>query len=487
MIKRIINIVLKLWNSPTFTTWASFFSKAIYGIVLLPIVTTKLTKAEISIWLLLSVFAGLQMLGDLGFGATFSRAFSHAYGGASKILIHKSNNGAKKIEDIKSDEPNWSLIQKLYSTTSYLYFILSIILVIVIGIIGYFSLQIPVGSLLNKNEGWISFAIILIGVFISFNGSKYRLFLQGINKVALLQRNQAIVSTLTIIIASIVVLQTKSLIALIFIQQLGLIVLVILLRFLSKKYYVNKKTSNSTDNKIDINLIKSIFPIAWRSWIGILMSYGLAQVSGIIIAQYGNPGQTSSYLLSIKLLDTIKHFAKAPFYSKIPYMNQLFIRNDRLKLLKLAFQRMNISLLIQVIFTGIIMLFGNYILNTIGSNVYLVNKNILVILMVGYFFERYGALHIQLLSLSNNIIWHIANGVTGILFVIFSYLLLHLLSDPSLAFSIALLASYLCFYSWYSSYRSYGFYKMNFVKTEYQTTLKPAIVMVFIITINYFL
>ena len=482
----ISSFFVKLWNSPTFTTWAGFFSKAIYGIILLPIVSIKLSTEELSVWLLLNVFIGLQMLGDLGFGSTFSRAISHAYGGAIKITIYKNSQDQNFInKSDKSNIPNWNLINRLYVTTSLLYFILSIVLIIIVGIIGYFSLKIPIDNLLNKSEGWYSFIIVLTAIFINFNGSKYRIFLQGINKVALLQRNQSIVAILTVIASVIVVLLTNSLIALIIIQQIGTAIAVIVFKYLSNKNYPESKPILFNDNKIDFKLIKSIFPIAWRSWFGVLMAFGVVQVSGIIVAQYGNSAQTASYLISIKIIDLVKNFSNAPFYSQIPYMNQLFLSKDKKLLLTLAFQRMKYTLLILTVSLGIITIFGNDILTLINSNVKLVNNDIFIILLISAFFERYGALHIQLLTLSNNIIWHIVTAISGTLFLVISYYLINIGREPIFSFSIALLISYVGFYSWYSSYKSYAFYKMNFIKTEYQTTLIPIIVMAIIIIINH--
>ena len=469
-----------LWYSPTATTWASFFSKTIYTIVLLPIAMTQLTVEEINIWLLLNIFVGLQMLGDLGFSATFTRAISHAYGGALEILIHKKIS----LENNVSTKPNWVLIQKIFTTTSFLYFLLSIILVISFSIIGYYSLNIPISRLEIHQDGWISFGIILIGIFIKFNGSKYQIYLQGINQVALLQRNIAIISSITIVAASIIVLQTKSLVLLILIQQLGQVAIVIVLRFIMKKYQKINKVLLNRANKIDFNIIKSIFPIAWRSWVGALMSYGLVQTSGIILAQFGSAAQTSSYLLSIKILDIIKNFANAPFYSKLPYFNQLFIKKEIKELLKLVFQRMNISLIILTFSMGIVGILGNDILELMGSKAMLVNSTVWIILMLAYYIERYGALHIQLYSLSNNIIWHIANTVTGILFISLSFLFIKSFDNPIFAFSVALLISYLSFYTWFSAYNSYRFFKINFLKTEYKTTLSSFIILIFMIILN---
>jgi len=488
--KRILTRFIKrLWNSPTFTTWAGFLSKSLYGVLLLPLVTTRLSSGEISVWLLLNIFFGLQALGDLGFGTTFSRAFSHAYGGATSIVIYNNLSNKKEKgdnrEEIDEPKPNWKLIEIIYNNTKVLYFLLSIILVILFGIIGYYSLKIPIHNLSNIKSGWLSFVIILIGIFFNFNGSVYRLFLQGINEVAVLQRNQAIISIITVLAASFVVLTTKSLFAVVLTQQLGIIVFVVVLKFLAKKFYFPTSIKNSFHSMIDIPLIKSIFPIAWRSWVGVLMSYGLIQSSGIVIAQFGNPAQTSSYLFSIKILDVIKGFANAPFVSKMPYMNQLFVKKKEEKLLKLAFERMKISLTIFVAFTGLLIFFGKPVLTLIGSNVQLVSQNILFILMIGYFIERYGAFHTQLYSFSNNIIWHITNGITGILFIVFSFVFIHYIKNTSLAFALAILFSYLSFYGWYSAHVSYKFYKMDFLSTEYKTTLMPFVIVLLTVVLYY--
>ena len=88
MKKYLYSVGNRLWNSPTFTTGISFLSKSLYGIILIPLVTTSLSTAEISVWLLLNIFFGLQALGDMGFGATFSSGFSHAYGEAKSIVIY---------------------------------------------------------------------------------------------------------------------------------------------------------------------------------------------------------------------------------------------------------------------------------------------------------------------------------------------------------------------------------------------------------------
>ena len=42
--------------------------------------------------------------------------------------------------------------------------------------------------------------------------------------------------------------------------------------------------------------------------------------------------------------------------------------------------------------------------------------------------ERVGALHIQLYSMTNHIVWHIANGVTGILLIVLAALIIRFIA-----------------------------------------------------------
>ena len=104
------------------------------------------------------------------------------------------------------------------------------------------------------------------------------------------------------------------------------------------------------------------------------------------------------------------------------------------------------------------------ILQIIGSNAEFVPAGMWGLLGLGFLFERYGAHHIQLYSATNKIIWHIANGITGILFIITSIVAFPLLGVYS--FPIGYIIGYAGFYSWYSAINSYKTFKMKFLKFE---------------------
>ncbi len=218
-ISKFINIA---WESPTVTTWGSFFSKSIYAILLLPVITTNLSSEDITIWLLFSIFIGLQNIGDMGFGVTFVRVISYAMGGARDISDLSRNENINR-----SDSINWDLIDKANSTIKRIYFYSGLLFIAAISIIGYLSLKKPISFTLNQDEAWIAFVIIVATLFFRFNGNRYSIYLQGVNKVAMLRRWETVTSILSIIASFFVVIYTKSLLYLIINQQIWALIQVL--------------------------------------------------------------------------------------------------------------------------------------------------------------------------------------------------------------------------------------------------------------------
>ena len=263
------NIILKIWESPTFTTWGSFLSKSLYAVLLLPVITTVLSPEDITIWLLFNILIGLQNLGDLGFGVTFIRVMSYAMGGASDM-----SGFGKVVKAVRTKGPNYDLLERSDAATSYLLFYTSLIFIIFISIIGYLTLKKPISLTIDQYNAWIAFILILVTTFIRFNGNRYSIFLQGVNKVAMLRRWETIISVLSIISGFFVAVFTRSLLWLIVNQQVWAIIMMLFNRYLCRNI-LDGRFRRFNQQNIDMELVKSTWPAAWKSWTGVLMSYGV--------------------------------------------------------------------------------------------------------------------------------------------------------------------------------------------------------------------
>ena len=125
-----------------------------------------------------------------GFNTTFLRFISYSYSGVNITEFDK----LKDKKSVKfNDSINIKEFSEIFSLMKYVYIYITIIYFILILIIGYFTLSKPISFLENPNDGWLSFLIIVfcssITIFLGF----YQIFLEGLSKVALVQRTFSIV------------------------------------------------------------------------------------------------------------------------------------------------------------------------------------------------------------------------------------------------------------------------------------------------------
>ncbi len=229
-------------------------------------------------------------------------------------------------------------------------------------------------------------------------------------------------------------------------------------------------------------MFAAVWSSAWRSGLGIVMSHGLIQLSGVIYAQFGSTEQVAMYLLSLQLMTMISRFSQAPFYSKLPMLSRLRALGDTAGQIRLARRGMALSHWTFVLsFVGL-GLFATPLLGLIGSNAAFADPLLWVLLGLGTLVERYGAMHIQLYSTTNHIIWHVANGVSGTIYLGVSVPLFGVVGVY--AFPLGILTGYISFYSWYAAKHSYRTFQLRFWSFERATVLLPLSLMLIYVTIS---
>jgi len=82
-----------------------------------------------------------------------------------------------------------------------------------------------------------------------------------------------------------------------------------------------------------------------------------------------------------------------------------------------------------------------------------------------------GAMHLQFYSLSNHILWHIANGVAGSIYLVVSILLLPHIGVA--AFPAGIVAGYAGFYTWFAMRLVCRHYQLNAWGYEKTSSLVP--------------
>jgi len=234
----------------------------------------------------------------------------------------------------------------------------------------------------------------------------------------------------------------------------------------------------------DENVLSAVWPSTWRTGVGVFTSYGVVQASSIIYAQVASPSAAATYFLALRLIQSVSQFSQAPFYSKLPTLARMYSEGRNLELVRLARKGMSLAYLTFVVGFVALGACGTPILEAIDSNVAFPDFLLWVLLGVAYFVERYGAMHINLYSTTNDIINHVANGITGIIYIAVGVTGFHCMGIY--AFPVALIAGNAGFYAWYAASHSYRAFGLSFFSFESVTMLPYlGVLLLYIMTVSF--
>ena len=469
--------VRRVWNSPTLMTYGSFFTRSLSLVVVLPFLLTRLSTEEIYLWYLFLSIAGFQLLVDMGFSPTFSRVIAYAMAGEDLQSLKSPKGGA-------NGSPNWKTLESIWSTMRFVYVRLGTAWFLLLLCIGTLAVSGPVTVMNDATSAWISWCVVLVVSFVTFRGIVYSAYLQGVNKIAVLRRWEIITAVGSAISSVLVLVWLEDLLALVLVSYGWGLLNVARNRWLAGRVH-ERRLSGFMESGKNEAVMQAVWSSTWRTGVGVLMSYGIVQSSGVIYAQVATPAEAATYFLTLRMIQVVSQFSQAPFYSKLPKLASMYSVGSYSELVAFAKKGMQLSYLSFVIGFVLLGIIGDRLLPYIGSNAEFPGTVLWGLFGIAYFFERYGAMHINLYSTTNNIINHVANGVSGIVYIFTGAVLYGYIGI--LAFPAALIAGNAGFYAWYAARHSYRAFGLEFLSFEL-TAMIPflAVLLLYVLTGLFF-
>jgi hypothetical protein len=444
----------------------------------LPLLLSRYAAVDIAIWQLFLTLWSFQIVFDAGFGSAFIRVIAYGTVGAKQFdFINQKIN-----ENISSGKQDYTFINAVFTVMKSFYLILFIACLIILLTAGTYFFQKPILASTFPEMGWRNWYFFVVTYPIIIWGNIYVNFLIGNHHIPQLRIGETVFNLLSIITVVLLSLLNCNIHVLIFSYQCWF-VLGVLRNFFISKYYLGYIYKYEVEKETIKTVRSLVIGNAYKSGIGIVMSQGVAQGTSILYAQVTSPALLASYLIGLNIANSIKSFAQAPFYSKLPLFASLMGKGQKEELAAISALNMRRVYLIFLFFFFIITLSHEYVFNLIGSKVNFPDLKIWFLIGFGIMIERFGAMHLQMYSTTNHIIWHWLNGLTGIILLISFIITLPLIG--LYAFPVSYVIAYLCFYSWYIPKLSYKVLKTTFWKFE-ANVFVPVIVF-FILFATYYL
>lgn len=432
---------------------------------MLPLALNRLPVDEANLWFLFSSLLAIQALIDFGFAPTFTRFVAYCRteqtAGQSRAMpIH--NFGATSMTS-----------GSVIATMRHIYNRVGILAFVVAATAGSLAVAGPIGQLDESRGGWAAWAVIAVAGSIGLRSGMYSTYLQGAEQIALYRRWEILIGIVSASVGCVILIAGGGLLEIVVSTQIGVLV----------NAWVNRKLAISVSSPeewtqrpiVDKSVMDAVWPAAWRSGIGVLMSAGVIQGTGVMYAQLSSPEESAPYLLALRLIQTIRTFANVPFYTRLPNLAKLYAegRMERsVEIARIGMHWTNWMVLAGVLGVG---LFGEALLELINSKTSFVALAIWGMLGLAILVERVGAMHLQLYSTTNHVVWHIANGVSGIIMLTaipFAYERFGVLGFP-----LGILIGYVTFYVPYSMRLSYRAFKLRITDMDLSASVIPVLLL----------
>lgn len=442
------------WHSPTLTTWASMAVRFSALLLVLPLALTRFSAAEVAVWQLFATVLMLMALLDFGLAPTFARMLALARGDRGG---HRSTVGDAA---------------RLLASLRWLYVRVAIAIVLLFAAVGSVALSGPIGQLAQPSQGWWSWALVLATSGATLLGQGYASALIGMDRTALLRRWEALCGLGQIATSVAVLAAGGGLVALVGSYQAWAVFNAWrnrrLLAVLHPELFACPPAR-------DRAVLAAVWPVAWRSGLGVLASQGLIHASGLVYAQLRPAAEVAAYLLALRFVMAVSQLAQAPFYTKLPQLATLHAGGREAEKIALAQRGMRQALWVYAAGAAAVALAVEPALAVLGSETPFVDGRFWAALALAFFVERYGAMHLQLYSLTNRIVWHIASGVTGVLLCLM-VVPLHAVAG-TLALPLAMLLAHTVFYAPYSVRLSLRQIGRGWLSFERSAAIPPALAM----------
>ncbi|MBW8034428.1 MAG: hypothetical protein FVQ79_01840 [Planctomycetes bacterium] len=454
-----------LWNSPTFTTWGSFITTSLKGLILYPFILTRFDTEEVATWLLFLSAIALSNLMDLGFLGSFSRQIAYAMGGVkSTVRYQRDYDYGKDVSGVT----NWELMGKLYGTMGYIFVGLGLMALLLLSTFGTLAVARTIAFNTDPNQFWAAWWVIVASVSVGIYGRKYRTVLHGMNYIPLMNRWNIFFNSTGVVAAIAVLYIFNSILALVIVTQTFSILSILRDRYLLKHVVEEKRFKDYPSFFWEPEIFRAVYSPTWRSALGMFASGGVTEITGIIYAQVANAEMLAAYLLALRLINLVSAASRAPFYSKVPLFTRYRAEGKIEALIKNTKRSMAIALYVFILGILTVGQFVEPLLSLLQTEVTFVPLSLWLLMSNVWFLERHHAMHAQTYGTMNHEPFYIPITISGAINITLALLLLKPLDVW--AFPVAQGFSNLLINNWWNvkiSLRSLGQPAFSYMKTSF--------------------
>jgi O-antigen/teichoic acid export membrane protein len=253
-------------------------------------------------------------------------------------------------------------------------------------------------NLPDANTLRLCYSVFVLGGFLNATGDLWPALLAGINSVRTGQKILLGSSLISFVVTLAGLLAHFGIWALV----LGTVGAGAFMRSAGRLSFLRQIGSNFNRRAWpEFNLIAKLWPTAWRSGLMSLGAFFVVSANTLICSAFLNLKITASYGLTLSLLAMLTYASSMFAQIKIPLINHLRVNARTDDIVELWIQRTRVSIVLYIAGALFLLLFGNQILQLIGSKTMLLPKEQLAFAVLVIGIEMHHVLYANLIISEN--------------------------------------------------------------------------------------
>ena len=466
--------VKKILDSSILTSWFNSIILLLNSFVILFHVITSWSQDISNIWFLFFSVVGFSQIVIFGFAGTFTRFISYSYAGVSI-------GDFKNIKEIKNLTPNSKFnikeISQIIGLLRFIYIFITLIFLLFALVIGYFSLQKPLSIIENSDLIYLAGLIVLSTSSLNIYLSSGQLILNGLSKVAVVQKIMSVVNIFGFFVILISINIYGELISIIIVQQ-SITTIAMFFVFIYSKYCLKTLKITKIKMRYDKNIFIHIYDSAWKSGVSSLSATVVKNTPSILAVQYFPVEQSVIFQFTKRIFDIFEQFISLSMTARVPDL-AILRGSGKLNEFTIHFREtQNICYVIFLLGYFALAVLGNKFLDLIGSNLELGSLALLILFAFNTILSRWGAMTHVATNMGNNVIEHKTGTISLIAFIVSVVFFLNTISDPNILV-LSLIIAQLSTIPFIVKY-SYISMKTSFYKHERNMLFKYLLILFFI-------
>ena len=403
------DLLNRLWNSPTLTTWGQLGTRSLSLFLVTPLVFLHYDKVTTACYFLFGSLIAIAFIIPRKISQITTRLVAFAASGATSLSISIPNRTEKK----NSGLPNWFLIEQIHANSGLLFLFTGITIVVVVGVLGYYGLSNLVTHYPNSDSIWRALVYLCIGTFCQTLFLRSFAFLRGFGLIAVTNRWDILFNCISISVTAYMISRSVAIDKVILSQQLVLTGVGIRNFFLFRAMH-NGASKSYRWYGYCVNIWNEIRNPLWKGLCRQISSLGVLQLSGVILAGLAVPEHVASYFLAVRVITSVASVAQAPFSSNLPLFSRLWAEGDSQRLYRLYKTKLVLVLWINMLGSLSIGVCYAYFLRATGSDSVFIPISTWVLLCNLHWQDRYITLSTTLIECANRVPYFSRELLAGI-------------------------------------------------------------------------